>query len=180
MVLALAACIAASVMVAGCSPFAGGNGGSAQATAPAGPATPTPAIQGQLARAVYLNIWGLGVQKLETAYDAQHTTVKVTITLGGTIPNTEVKASAADELTKAFCLMAQQAVWTSGAQLAEATVTVQGPIQDEYADTIVDAYGVAVVEAPTAQRITWATVSADNAWQDYDRVFLRESFELVD
>ncbi len=57
---------------------------------------------------------------------------------------------------------------------------VQGPLQDEYADTIVDAYGIAVVEARTAQRITWAAVSADSAWQDYDRVFLRESFELVD
>ncbi len=56
---------------------------------------------------------------------------------------------------------------------------VQGPLQDEYADTIVDAYGIAVVEAHTAQRISWAAVSADSAWQDYDRAFLRESFELV-
>jgi hypothetical protein len=167
------------VAVGGCAPFAGG-GGATGATAPTAQTTPTPAIQGQLAQVVYLNIWGLGVQKLETTYDVQHTTAKVTITLGGTTPNTETKASAAQELTKAFCLMAQQALWTSGAQLDEATVIVQGPLQDEYADTIVDAYGVAVVEAGTAQRIPWATVSVDSAWQAYDHAFLRGSFELVD
>lgn len=184
--LALALCVA----LGGCSPFAGGGQSGGATSTSAGQSTPTSTTQEQLAHLMYLDIWGLGVQKLETAYDAQHATVKVTITLGGTTPNTNAKADAAQELTKSFCLMAQQALWTtSGVPLNAATVTILGPMQDEYADTIVDTYGVATVEARTGQRINWGQiitdsgfstgVSADSAWQEYDHVFLRRTFVVV-
>jgi hypothetical protein len=168
--------LATGTALAGCGPFGGGSSSRATTTQP----TPTSSVQGQLAHTVYLAIWGLGVQKLDTTYDAQHATVTVNITLGGTIPNTAVKASAAQELTKGFCLMAQQALWTSGTQLSQVTVNVRGPLQDEYGDTIVDVYGEAVVVASTAHKIPWSTVSVDAAWQAYDHEFLRSDFELVD
>ena len=176
--LVAALALVASSALGGCAPFAGGGSGR-PTTAPTA-TTPTPAIQGQLARAVHLNIWGLGVEHLDTVYDAQHTTAKVTITLGGTVPNTDLKASAAQALTKAFCLMAQQALWTSDVPLDEATVIVQGPEQDPYSGVIVEVYGEAVVEASTAQRIAWASVTADGAWQIYDREYLRTAFQDTD
>jgi hypothetical protein len=173
--LAVALALVSGLIIAGCMSESGG-GTQPKAVAP----TPTSPLQGQLAHRVDLHVWQLGVQRLETTYAAQHATVQVTITLGGTTPNTSVKVHAAQELTKAFCLMAEQALWTSGVALDEVTVTVQGPYQDPYSGLITAAYGVATVEARTAQRLSWTTTSIDAAWQAYDHVFLREIFETTD
>lgn len=186
--LALAAGMTLAVALGGCTPFAGGSG-AAGATPAAAQPSPTPTTQEQLAQRVDLAVWGLGVQKLETVYDAPHATASVTITLGGATPNTDTKVSAAQELTKAFCLMAQQALWTSGVPLDAVTVTVRGPIQDPYAGAIVDVYGTAVIGARAARAVKWgggltasgspAGVSADDAWRAYDQVFLRQNFLLA-
>jgi hypothetical protein len=174
--LVVALTVGSGLILAGCVAPSGGDGALHKAAAP----TPTSTVQGQLAHRVDVNVWHLGVQSLETTYDAQRDTAGVTITLGGTTPNTSVKVSAAQELTKAFCLMAEQTLWTSGATLDEVTVTVQGSYQDPYSGLVIAAYGVATVEAPTAHRIPWASIGADAAWQAYDHVFLREIFETID
>jgi hypothetical protein len=98
--------------------------------------TPTPVAQGELAKAAMLNLWGLSVKQVQTAYQPQDASVTVTITLGGTVPSTPLEISAANDLTKSFCLMALQALWTSGTPLGRTIVLVQGPTQDEYANTI--------------------------------------------
>lgn len=172
--------LAAGVIAAGCAPFSGnGSSGVASptATAQAAPASP---IQGQLAEAVHFAVWGLGVQKIDTAYDATNASVKVQITLGGSVPNTDAKVAAAQELTKAFCLMAQQALWTSGVRLTEANVIIMGPVQEEYGGYQNGVYGTSAVKAGTAQGIKWAAAGIDDTWQRYDDTFLQSVFVLFD
>ena len=145
-------------------------------------ATPAPAFasHGPLAAIVDPAIWGAGVQSVETSFDEAHAKASVTITLGGTVPNTDAKTSTAQELAKGFCFMAEQALWTNGIPFSEVTVIVQGPTQDEYANIVTGAYAVAVVEARGGHAIPWNTTTTDSAWQSFDTVFVRESFVLVD
>jgi uncharacterized membrane protein len=120
------------------------------------------------------------VQSVQTAYDAQAASVTVTVTVGGAVPLTDQQISAAQELTKTLSLREQQAMWGSGVTLKEAKVMVFGPTQDEYADIIAQPYGSALLEAATAANIVWANLSADNAWDRYDSVYLRPTFDVVD
>jgi hypothetical protein len=174
--------LAVGIIAAGCAPFSGGGSSSGSAASPTAAArvAPTPALQGQLAQTVYYAVWGLGVQRIETTYDAAQGSVKVQITLGGSVPNTDAKVAAAQELTKAFCLMAQQALWTSGVQLTEANVTIMGPVQEEYGGYQSGVYGTSVVKASTAHGIQWATAGVDDTWQRYDDTFLQSVFVLFD
>jgi len=143
-------------------------------------ATPISTAQGQLAEAVSLNVWRTGVQSLTTTYDAKRAYAKVTITLGGSVPNTPLKVSAAQELTRSLCLMVLQALWTSGVALSQTDVLVQGPAQDIYADVTSQPYGEVTLRASAAQRIAWSTISADAAWNAYDFAFLQGDFVLND
>jgi hypothetical protein len=147
-----------------------------------GLATPAPAFtsHGPLAGIVDPAIWGAGVRSVDTTFDAAQAKASVTITLGGTVPNTDAKVSAAQELAKGFCFMAEQALWANASSYSEVTVIVQGPTQDEYANIVTGAYAVAVVESRGGRSIPWATTTSDSAWQTYDTVFLTESFVLVD
>jgi hypothetical protein len=142
--------------------------------------TPTSPQQRRLANAVALDVWALGVRKLATTYDPQQASAIVTITLSGGVPNTDAQVSAAQELTKSFCLMALQGLWTSGVPLNQAMVVVEGPTQDEYADLVNQPYGVVKIGASAAQHINWAEVTEDNAWSQYADEFLRVSFVVVD
>ncbi|MEO7002730.1 MAG: hypothetical protein ABI068_13030 [Ktedonobacterales bacterium] len=141
---------------------------------------PTSTAQGQLAEAVSLNVWRTGVQSLTTTYDAPRARAQVTITLGGSVPNTPLKVSAAQELTRSLCLMALQALWTSDVALTQTAILVQGPAQDIYADVTTHVYGEATLTASAAQRIAWSTISADAAWNTYDFAFLQSDFVLND
>jgi hypothetical protein len=137
-------------------------------------------VESQLAGDVLRGVWSLGVKNLTTTYYAQKGSATVTITLGGTVPTTPVQVSAAQELTKAYCLMALQALWTSGVPLSQTLVAVQGPIQDEYADVVNQPYGAVTLGSSTAQQINWSHVTADTAWNDYPGAFLRGSYVLFD
>jgi hypothetical protein len=117
---------------------------------------------------------------VDVKYDAQKQTATATIIVTGDLPNTNARMAAAYALVKRITYQVMPALWSSGVALREVTVIVLGPIQDEYADIINDWYGVAVVEATTAQRIQWASVSPDAAWAMYDQHNLRISFELFD
>jgi hypothetical protein len=120
------------------------------------------------------------VQAVQTVYDAQAASVTVTVTVGGAVPLTNQQISAAQELTKALSLREQQAMWGSGVTLKNVKVMVFGPTQDEYADIIAQPYGSAVLDAATAASFVWANLSADSAWDRYDSVYLRPTFDVVD
>lgn len=119
-------------------------------------------------------------QAVQIAYDAQAASVTVTVTVGGAVPLTDQQISAAQELTKTLSLREQQAMWGSGVSLKDVKVMVFGPTQDEYANIIAQPYGSAVLDAATAARFVWASLSADSAWDHYDSVYLRPTFDVVD
>jgi hypothetical protein len=119
-------------------------------------------------------------QSVQTTYDAQVASVTVTVTVGGAVPLTDQQISAAQELTKTLSLREQQAMWGSGVTLKDVKVMVFGPTQDEYADIVAQPYGSAVLAAPTAASFIWANLSADSAWDRYDSVYLRPTFDVVD
>lgn len=119
-------------------------------------------------------------QAVQIAYDAQAASVTVTVTVGGVVPLTDQQISAAQELTKSISLREQQAMWGSDVPLKEVKVMVFGPTQDEYANIIAQPYGSAVLDAATAASLVWANLSADGAWDRYDSVYLRPTFDVVD
>jgi hypothetical protein len=119
-------------------------------------------------------------QSVQTAYDGQTASVTVTVTLGGAVPLTRQQISAAQEMTKSISLREQQAMWGSGVSLKGVKVMVFGPTQDEYANIIAQPYGSAVLHAATVASFVWANLSADSAWDRYDSVYLRPTFDVVD
>ncbi|MGE5335642.1 MAG: hypothetical protein ACM3N4_13150 [Nitrososphaerota archaeon] len=119
-------------------------------------------------------------ETVQAAYNAQDASVTVTVRVGGKVPDADNEVSAAQEMTKTICLRAQQAMWTSGVALKEVTVTVLGPIQDEYAEIVDGAYGAAVLDVATAKRLDLASLSAATAWDKYNNVFLRPYYVLFD
>jgi hypothetical protein len=119
-------------------------------------------------------------QSVQTAYDGQTASVTVTETLGGAVPLTRQQISAAQEMTKSISLREQQAMWGSGVSLKGVKVMVFGPTQDEYANIIAQPYGSAVLHAATVASFVWANLSADSAWDRYDSVYLRPTFDVVD
>lgn len=118
--------------------------------------------------------------QVTASYDAAKGAATITIIIGGVVPSTDAQVAAAYVRVKNICYQAFRALWASGAPLREATALVEGPIQDEYANIITDWYGVAVVEAATAQRLDWASESPGAAWGVYNQSMLRSSFTLFD
>lgn len=167
--LALAALMA---LLAGCGSSAPRAGSS-----PAPTPTPTPADP---ITALVLRALGGPTQQVTTTSSAADHTVTVTITLvGAKVPASDADVSAAQERIKTICFQAQRALWTSGMPLRQATVTVLGPALDAYADLSIQPYGTAVLTAATAAKLGWSSIGADAAWNDYDNVWLRPSFEDV-
>jgi hypothetical protein len=181
--LALLLALAASAALAACSPFGGANSAlppSKSTQSVPSQRTSSSPVQSQLASDVLRSVWSLGVKQLTTTYESQSASATVTITLGGAVPTTPAQISAAQELTKAYCLMALQALWTSGVPLSQTLVTVEGPTQDEYADVVNQPYGAVTLGSVTARQIGWSHVSVDTAWNDYPGAFLRPNYVLVD
>ena len=138
-------------------------------------ATPQDALARRACAAI-----GNQAQSVQTVYIAQAASVGITVTVGGAVPLTKQQISAAQELTKSISLREQQAMWVSGVMLKEVKVTVMGPTQDEYANIISQPYGSVVLQAVTAAHFDWANLSADGAWERYDSVYLRPTFDVVD
>jgi hypothetical protein len=187
----LALALLAGLLVSGCAPATGRAAPRATAqaaqvvTAPAATPTATPAMnptEERLAGIARQALGSLGgqVSGVSVSYDAQKAAATITITVSDSLPNTDAKVAAAYAQIRLICYRAFLAVWASGVPLRETTALVLGPIQDEYANIITDWYGVAVVEAATAQRTRWATLSPDAAWNLYDQHMLRISFVLFD
>jgi hypothetical protein len=164
-----------ALAAAGCAP-APGNGRSSARVLGTATATIAPTTEGRLAQVARQAV-GAPAQDVEASYDAQHSTVVITITVSNGVPNTDARVAATYELVKLVTFEAQQALWKSGTALREATVVVQGLQLDEYGSQIVDAYSSAIVEASTAQRLDWVRLSVDHAWDSYDHTWLRDYFQ---
>lgn len=186
----LAPAALAALLLGGCAP---GIGAAPHATAPAVVVATTPALtptattaltptEARLAALAQQALASLGAQvsQVTASYDASKAEATITITISGSLPNTDAKSAAAYALVRQITYRALLAVWASGLPLHETTALVLGPIQDEYANIITDWYGVAVVAATTAQHTRWASLTPDAAWNLYDQHMLRTSFVLFD
>jgi hypothetical protein len=164
-VLCLALAILICLVVSGCA-----TTHSAQT-----PASPPATVQGRLELIARLAL-GDAVHDLAATYDTQGEALELTATLVGGVPRTEADIQAAQEHVKLLCLHAQQAEWTSGNPLRSVTVTILGPTLDDYADVTTGPYGAAVLTSTTAATLAWDGLSADSAWQRYDRVWLAPTY----
>lgn len=178
---ALAMALLVSWLLAGCATASGGasrsTGAATPLATPALVAAPGPASQlGERARQAI----GTLARKVAVQWDAAARTATITITVAGRVPLTSQQVAAAHELVKLICYKAAAALWSSGVALGAVTLLVLGPMQDAYANIITDWYGVATLKASSAQRIQWASVSADTAWNLYDQQMLRATFDVPD
>ena len=165
--------------LAACATNSVSSQSKAHATLAGCAATTAATTQDALARRACAAI-GNQAQAVRTSYNAHDASVHITVTIGGAVPLTSQQISAAQELTKALSLREERAMWTSGVSLKDVKVTVMGPTQDEYANIVAQPYGVAMLDAPTAARFDWASLSADSAWDRFDGVYLRPTFDVVD
>lgn len=100
----------------------------------------------------------------------------VTATISGTVPRTPSQISAAQERVKGLCFQVQRALWTSGIPLQEATVTILGPVFDDYMDLHNAWYGAATLAASAAARIDWSQLSAAKAWTMFEGTELQTEY----
>lgn len=113
--------------------------------------------------------------QVQTSFDGAD--VSVTVTVGWT-PQIGIGDIAKEqERVKAICFREQQALWASGVPLHQATVLVLGPVQDDYADMILDAHALAQLSATTAATFSWASLTPDSSWGKYDSVWLRATYQ---
>lgn len=130
----------------------------------------------RLTHVACLAVRGL-VGRVQTTYDPQTQTAQVTATFVGTrVPRSEQQIGAAQEAVKAVCFRAQHALWTSGVALRQVTVTVQGPILDDFFNVITDWYGGSRLTATSATALDWQRMAAASAWGHYDQVWLRTAY----
>ncbi len=139
------------------------------------PASTPATVQGRL-ELIARQALGDAAHDLAATYDTQGEALELTATLAGGVPRTEADITAAQEHVKLLCLRAQQAEWTSGNPLRSVTVTILGPTLDDYADVTTGPYGAAVLTSATAAALAWGSLSADSAWQRYDRVWLAPTY----
>jgi hypothetical protein len=132
--------------------------------------TPTPVVSGPLASVVG-PVAGSLAQRIATEYNTSTQQAKITLTIGAA-PD----VATAQARVMALSFKAQQAVWASNPSLHEVKVIVLGPIRDDYANIIEDAYGVSDVFAPTAAQLEWSALTPESAWSRYDSTWLRPSY----
>lgn len=147
-----------------------GCASSPQAQGGAPTATPTPVIEGPLAGVVG-PVAGSLATRITTSYDASTQQAKITLTIGAA-PN----VTTAQARVMTLCFQVQRAVWASNPSLREVKVIVLGPIRDDYANIIEDAYGVSDVLAPTAAKIQWSALTPESAWSHYDNTWMRPTY----
>lgn len=159
-----AACVALFAL-AGCA-------GATLATShtPAPTPTSTPVLTGPLASVIGPVVGGRA-QRIATSYDASAKQATITLTIPAA-PN----VNAAQERVMTLCYDVQKALWTSNQPLHEVKVIVLGPLRNDYAEIIEDAYGVADVLAPTGTKLSWNSLSPQTAWSHYDNTWLRASY----
>src|SRR5579859_2044794 len=107
-------------------------GAGSQATATF---SPNPPSQDRLDRLAHQAL-GAAASHMETTYDARAHALAIVATLEGVVPRTPTEIAAAQERAKALCFQAQRTMWTSGLAVSRVSVTILGPMLDDYADII--------------------------------------------
>ncbi|HEX6800612.1 MAG TPA: hypothetical protein VF116_23065 [Ktedonobacterales bacterium] len=177
----LAACVLASGCATSSTRAANPTTPGPAATFTPNPLTPTPTTSEARINALVRQAVGTAPLQIQTVYQSTSGQIEVTLTLGGTVPTSDADVSAMQERVKTLCFEAQRAVWAGGLlSLSQVTITVVGPIMDQYAELETQAYGAAVLKAATEQRFTWSTLSPDGAWGAYDNTYLRPAYYDVD
>jgi hypothetical protein len=142
---------------------------------------PTPADPtGQALLRVAQAAAGTDAHGVGAAYDAGTRQLTVTLFIDGIVPDTNAQIATAYARSKALTFKVEDALWASGLTLSQAQVIVMGPAQDEYANITNQWYSIAVLSAPVARRIAWASATPESAWKSYDQTYLRPSFTVAD
>lgn len=149
-------------------------GGGPRAAATLSPNAPAPS-QDRLDRLAHQAL-GAASGRVETTYDARAHALALIATIEGVVPRTPTEIAAAQQRAKALCFQAQRTTWTSGIALSRVTVTILGPMLDDYADIINGPYGAAALDAPTAAHFDWTRLSADAAWDRYNSAYLPPAY----
>jgi hypothetical protein len=155
--------------VAGCA------GASTSATRPTATASTPAQTLTRLAQAAA----GSVPVSITLAAASQPSAVTVTATLAGDVPRTPEEIAASQERVKAVIFAAQRALWRGdvsepgGVRPATVTVSVLGPLLDDYFDRVTDWYGGATLTAGTETKLDWNALTADSAWSQYGSVWLR-------
>jgi hypothetical protein len=178
---ALGLMVAAGLLVSGC---AMSSGHLPAKTAPACGTVPTPAttltIPDRISTAAEQATCNQ-LHDLTAIYQQAGEAAQITGTISGVIPRTSSQISAAQERVKALCFQIERALWTSGIPVQDVTVTILGPVFDDYFDQIISWYGTAALAAKAAAQVDWHSVSADQAWDMFAQTSLRvdyDSFQL--
>lgn len=176
---------AACVLASGCTTSSTRAGSAAtrgpSATFTPNPLTPTPTTTEARINALVRQAAGSDPLQIQTVYQTASGQIAVTLTLGGTVPTSDADVSAMQERVKTLCFAGQRAVWAGGLpSLSQVTITVVGPIMDQYAELETQAYGAAVLKASTERRFAWSALSPDGAWGAYDNTYLRPAYYDVD
>lgn len=143
---------------------------------PSATATPTlpPTPEGRLTQRARQAV-GTAAQRVDVTYHAASGDAIVTVTLVWS-PSWRDDFAQAQSAAKLACYQTHAALWTSGETLSKVTVIVLGQALDDYASVITSAYAEADLTAQHARGITWSTVTADQAWAQYDHEFLRPTY----
>jgi hypothetical protein len=160
-ILALMLCVLA---LAGCGTLTGTT--PTKTYAPTAPPTTEQRISALVEQAI-----GKNAAQNTTAYDGTAETVNVITTV-----TTFSTVNAAQEIVKVLCFQVQEALWTSGIPLKQVNVTVEGPVHDVYGNLSTSGYGGALLNAGTATKLAWTTLSADSAWGRYDSMWLTPTY----
>lgn len=171
--------------LAGCG---AGATGAPRPTTPAGQTylptdtpIPTPSDPtGQALLRVAQAAAGSGAHGVGATYDAGTRQLTVTLFIDGAVPDTDAQVATAYARSEALTFQEENALWASGLTLNQAQVIIMGPAQDEYANVTNQWYSIAVLSAPVARRIPWATATPASAWKVYDQTYLRPSFTVAD
>lgn len=100
-------------------------------------------------------------------YDSSVRGVIITETVGDEADHNAFRATIESD-----CFLIQQAIWESKVNLAAVEVNVLGPIVDPKGDKSTGPIGLCGLKEQTAQKFAWNTLTFDQAWNDYDAIWL--------
>jgi hypothetical protein len=167
----LVACISLYGCAASSAPSSSSRQGASQAT------TATSGLSPQAKLAILAaQASGHLLGNIQVVYQQPAEKALITGTVSNAVPRTPTEISAAQEKVKTLCFQIQRALWNSGISLKEATVTILGPMFDDYFDQIISWYGMASLEAGAAAQVDWRSLTADAAWNRLQRTQLRVDF----
>lgn len=70
------------------------------------------------------------------------------------------------------CFSAQKAIWQSVKQINEVSISIHGPLVDQYGHQSDGNIGLCSLKMDTEARFDWSGLDQDSAWKVYDNVWL--------